>query len=103
MLEARFLWGNRKLFNELRRRFAKDVVNDSGPQFVEAKLAERDQRHRRTTGVVPPLVFCDSEQWARSLARRPQIDEHLIVAAASLLRCVENPEDLVCAECMFVK
>ena len=47
MLEARFLWGNKKLFNELRRRFRKEIVNDSGLEFVKAKLAERDHRHRR--------------------------------------------------------
>src|SRR5690606_32759293 len=47
VLESRFLWGNRKLFAELRRRFAGEVAQDSGPQFVAAKLAERDQRHRR--------------------------------------------------------
>jgi [protein-PII] uridylyltransferase len=46
-LEARFLTGNRQLFTQLRRRFAKEVVKDTGPQFVEAKLAERDERHRR--------------------------------------------------------
>jgi [protein-PII] uridylyltransferase len=47
VLEARFLWGNRKLFNELRRRFRKEIVADSGPEFVKAKLEERDLRHRR--------------------------------------------------------
>jgi [protein-PII] uridylyltransferase len=47
MLESRFLWGNRPLFAELRRRFTREVVRDSGPRFVEAKLAERDERHRR--------------------------------------------------------
>lgn len=50
VLEARFLWGNKKLYNELRRRFRKEIVNDSGLQFVEAKLAERDQRHDRMGG-----------------------------------------------------
>ena len=50
VLEARFLWGNKKLFNELRRRFRKEIVNDTGPEFVKDKLAERDHRHRRMGG-----------------------------------------------------
>ncbi len=47
MLEARYLWGDRKLFNELRRRFYAEVADPTGPEFVEAKLAERDARHKR--------------------------------------------------------
>ena len=50
VLEARFLWGNKKLFTDLRRRFRKEIVNDTGLEFVQAKLAERDQRHRRLGG-----------------------------------------------------
>ncbi len=50
VLEARFLWGERPLFDELRRRFAKDVEAGTGLRFVEAKLAERDQRHKRVGG-----------------------------------------------------
>ncbi len=47
VLEARFLWGEKKLFADLRRRFADEVAKDTGPDFVAQKLAERDQRHRR--------------------------------------------------------
>ncbi|MGQ9366256.1 [protein-PII] uridylyltransferase [Azospirillum sp. ST 5-10] len=47
VLEARFLWGQRKLFHELKKRFDKEVVAGTGPQFVEAKLAERDARHQK--------------------------------------------------------
>ena len=45
ILEARYLWGPRKLFTELRHRFDREVVAGTGPEFVEAKLAERDNRH----------------------------------------------------------
>lgn len=45
ILEARYLWGPRKLYAELRRRYDKEVVAGTGPEFVEAKLAERDNRH----------------------------------------------------------
>jgi [protein-PII] uridylyltransferase len=50
VLEARYLWGNRPLFNTLRKRFINEVAKDSGPQFTEAKLAERDQRHEKMGG-----------------------------------------------------
>ncbi|CAO3407064.1 [protein-PII] uridylyltransferase [Azospirillum largimobile] len=45
ILESRYLWGPGKLFAELRKRYDKEVVAGSGPEFVEAKLAERDNRH----------------------------------------------------------
>ena len=47
MLEMRPLWGDAALGHELRRRFQRDIVRNSGPDFVEAKLAERDERHKR--------------------------------------------------------
>ncbi len=47
MLEARFLFGDRKLFDELVSRFDKQVVQGTGPEFVAAKLQEREERHRR--------------------------------------------------------
>jgi [protein-PII] uridylyltransferase len=48
LLEARFLWGDQKLYRELKTRFRREVVTGNGLDFVEAKLAERDQRHQRT-------------------------------------------------------
>ncbi|QJE74479.1 [protein-PII] uridylyltransferase [Aerophototrophica crusticola] len=47
LLEARYLWGEPRLFIELRKRFAKEVVASSANAFIEAKLAERDVRHRK--------------------------------------------------------
>ncbi|MCX5567668.1 [protein-PII] uridylyltransferase [Kaistia sp. K-TC2] len=47
ILEARFLWGDQKLFDELTQRFDAEVVKGTGPEFIAAKLAERDERHRR--------------------------------------------------------
>src|SRR5437763_16697684 len=44
-LEARWLWGDDKLFDAAMRRFRKDVVAGTAAEFVAAKLAERDQRH----------------------------------------------------------
>ncbi|MDR7033774.1 [protein-PII] uridylyltransferase [Mesorhizobium sp. BE184] len=47
ILEARFLWGEEKLYQELVGRFDRDVVRPTGPEFVQAKLAERDDRHAK--------------------------------------------------------
>jgi [protein-PII] uridylyltransferase len=47
LLEARFLLGDKKLFDEMMTRFDKQVVQGTGPDFVAAKLAEREERHRR--------------------------------------------------------
>lgn len=49
LLEARFLWGESALFAELRKRFAKDVMGVSGSvtAFIEAKMGERNDRHRK--------------------------------------------------------
>ncbi|UEM03748.1 [protein-PII] uridylyltransferase [Skermanella rosea] len=47
LLESRFLHGDEKLYAELRRRFTKEIATGTGPAFIEAKLAERDARHRR--------------------------------------------------------
>ena len=46
VLEARYICGERALFDELETRFDKEVVKGSGPEFIAAKLAERDARHR---------------------------------------------------------
>ena len=47
ILEARFLVGNRTLADELAARFDDEVVKGTGREFIAAKLAERDLRHRQ--------------------------------------------------------
>ncbi len=47
LLDSRLILGDEPLFAELMRRFQREVVNGTARQFVEAKLAERDERHRR--------------------------------------------------------
>ena len=47
ILEARYLLGDRKLYDELVARFDKEVVQGTAAEFVAAKLAEREERHRR--------------------------------------------------------
>ena len=46
-LEARWIWGDERLFDACAARFRKEVVDGSGAEFVAAKLAERDARHVR--------------------------------------------------------
>ena len=47
ILEARYIVGDRKLTDELIVRFDAEVVKGTGREFIAAKLAERDQRHRQ--------------------------------------------------------
>src|SRR6202140_4644771 len=47
LLESRHLLGDAKLYEELTTRFDKEVVQGTAPEFVAAKLAEREERHRR--------------------------------------------------------
>jgi [protein-PII] uridylyltransferase len=47
VLEARLICGERKLYDDFVRRFDAEIVRDSGAEFVQAKLAERDERHAK--------------------------------------------------------
>jgi [protein-PII] uridylyltransferase len=47
LLEARYLWGEQALFEELKKRFDSEIIKSTAAQFVEGKLAERDARHQR--------------------------------------------------------
>src|SRR5215468_5816645 len=47
LLDARLILGDASLFDDLMRRFSREVVPGTAQRFVEAKLAERDERHRR--------------------------------------------------------
>lgn len=59
LLEMRFLNGNYDLFQQLSECFKNEVVKGSGPQFIRAKLIERDERHKKagqTRYLVEPNV-----------------------------------------------
>jgi len=47
ILEARLIVGDEVLFNDLIERFDLEVVKGSGPEYVQAKLSERDDRHAK--------------------------------------------------------
>ncbi len=59
VLETRYVCGNAPLARELQARFDKEIVTNTGPEFIAAKLAERDERHRKagdTRYLVEPNV-----------------------------------------------
>jgi [protein-PII] uridylyltransferase len=47
VLEARFLVGDQALCDELIVQFDRNVIQGTAAEFVVAKLAEREERHRR--------------------------------------------------------
>ncbi len=59
ILECRYVCGSAALANELETRFDHEIVRNTGPEFIAAKLAERDERHRKagdTRYLVEPNV-----------------------------------------------
>ncbi|WP_461306132.1 [protein-PII] uridylyltransferase [Albidovulum sp.] len=50
LLERRFICGHRPLADELRRKLRKELFAGTSTEFIEAKLAERAERHKRQGG-----------------------------------------------------
>jgi [protein-PII] uridylyltransferase len=48
LLDARMIHGDQRLFDQLDTRFAAEVVRGTSRAFVDAKMAERTQRHNKT-------------------------------------------------------
>lgn len=46
-LEARYLWGDKGLFNELSTQFRDQILSAPASDFIDAKMAERGERHKR--------------------------------------------------------
>jgi [protein-PII] uridylyltransferase len=89
ILEARFLLGDRALFDEMVARFDRQVVQGSASEFVAAKLAEREERHRRggqSRYLVEPNVK-DGKGGLRDL--------HTLFWIAKYVYRVRNSEDLI--------
>jgi [protein-PII] uridylyltransferase len=89
LLEARYLFGDPKLFAELTTRFDKEVAQGTAPEFVAAKLAEREERHRRagqSRYLVEPNVK-DSKGGLRDL--------HTLFWIAKYVYRVREPEELI--------
>jgi len=88
-LEARWLWGDEKLFDAAMRRFRKEVVSGTAAEFVSAKLTERDERHVKmgdSRYVVEPNVK-DGKGGLRDL--------HTLYWIGKYVHGVERPADLV--------
>jgi [protein-PII] uridylyltransferase len=89
MLEARYLFGDRKLFDEMTAGFYADVVEGTAPQFVAAKLAEREERLRRagqSRYLVEPNVK-DGKGGLRDL--------HTLFWIAKYVYRVHEPEEMI--------
>ena len=89
ILEARYLVGDRKLYDELTARFDKDVAAGTAAEFVAAKLAEREERHRRagqSRYLVEPNIK-DGKGGMRDL--------HTLFWIAKYVYRVREPEELI--------
>src|SRR3954452_21615571 len=88
-LEARWLWGDEKMFDLGTARFRKEVVAGTAAEYVAAKLAERDARHIKmgdSRYVVEPNVK-DGKGGLRDL--------HALYWIGKYVHGVERPSDLV--------
>jgi [protein-PII] uridylyltransferase len=47
LLDARFIAGDKAIFEHFSERFEREIVEGSAAEFIEKKLAERDVRHKR--------------------------------------------------------
>ena len=47
LLESRFVWGDRAVYEEAANRFWNEVVGRTASEFVALKMAERDSRHKK--------------------------------------------------------
>ncbi len=47
LLDARFLDGDKALYDQLAERFKQEIQGENPMEFVDAKLSERDARHQR--------------------------------------------------------
>src|ERR1700733_6297641 len=89
LLESRYLFGDAKLYEELTTRFDKEVAQGTAPEFVAAKLAEREERHRRagqSRYLVEPNVK-DGKGGLRDL--------HTLFWIAKYVYRVHEPEELI--------
>ena len=89
VLESRFLYGDRKLFDELMTRFDKQVAQGTAREFVTAKLKERDDRHR-LTGQSRYLVEPNVKDGKGGLR-----DLHTLFWIAKYVYRVREPEELI--------
>ena len=89
LLEGRYVWGDKPLYEEASRRFQLEVVKGSERQYVAEKLKECETRHRRmgdTRYVVEPNVK-DGKGGLRDL--------HTLYWIGKYIHRVRTPAELV--------
>ncbi len=89
LLESRFVWGDRDVYEGASTRFWNDVVSGTGPEFVHQKMQEREERHKRmgdSRYVVEPNIK-DGKGGLRDLQTLYWIGKyvHRVRSAASLV------------------
>src|SRR5512135_3629843 len=89
ILEARFLLGDKKLFDELVTRFDNEVVRNTATEFVAAKLGEREDRVRRS-GQSRYLVEPNVKDGKGGLR-----DLHTLFWIAKYVYRVREPDELI--------
>jgi len=89
ILEARYLLGDKQLFDELVTRFDHEVVRNTATQFVAAKLAEREERVRRS-GQSRYLVEPNVKDGKGGLR-----DLHTLFWIAKYVYRVREPDELI--------
>src|ERR1700692_4124640 len=89
ILETRFLTGDKPLYDELVARFDKEVWQGTAAEFVTAKLAEREERHRRA-GASRYLVEPNVKDGKGGLR-----DLHTLFWMAKYVYRVREPEELI--------
>ncbi|GAA3058234.1 [protein-PII] uridylyltransferase [Rhizobium viscosum] len=89
ILEMRFICGLQSLETELESRFDKEIVTGTGPEFIAAKLAERDERHRKA-GDTRYLVEPNVKEGKGGLR-----DLHTLFWISKYYYHVRDPADLV--------
>ena len=89
LLECRYLDGKKILSNKLDKRLWKELFRKTGPEFVEQKLQERDDRHKKQGGqrfMLEPNVK-EGKGGLRDLQTLFWITKYLSHA--------ENPEEMI--------
>jgi [protein-PII] uridylyltransferase len=91
LTEARLVTGDRKLFDTLLARFDKEIVAKTAPEFVAAKLAEREERVKRA-GASRYLVEPNIKEGKGGLR-----DLNTLFWISKYVCRVRNPHDLIAA------
>ena len=93
LIEARFIVGDKGLFETLQKRFDAEIVAKTAPEFVAAKLAEREARVRRA-GASRYLVEPNVKEGKGGLR-----DLNTLFWISKYVYRVRNAHELVAAGC----